>query len=75
MKLSDVKIDEEVIVKKYVLQGHNDNPGWKRKLISMGITPGVKLKVIRKDNRNTLLKLQNSRISICNYLADKLEVE
>ena len=62
MKLSDVKIDEEVIVKKYVLQGHNDNPGWKRKLISMGITPGVKLKVIRKDNRNNLLKLQNSRI-------------
>ncbi len=74
MKLSEAKEDQEVIVSKYVISGRNENPGWKRKLIGMGIIPGAKVKILRKDGRNTILKLQNSRISICNSLADKLEV-
>lgn len=74
MKLSDAKENQEVVISKYVLNGHNENPGWKRKLIGMGIIPGAKVRVLRKDDRNTILKLQNSRISICNCLADKLEV-
>ncbi len=75
MKLIDVSPDKEVNVKGYLIKGRNENPGWKRKLISMGLVPGASIKVLRKDDRNTILKVQNSRISICNCLADKIEVE
>ncbi len=75
MKLIEVPVDKEVNIKGYIINGRNENPGWKRKLISMGIIPGASVKVLRKDDRNTLLKIYNSRISICNCLADKVEVE
>ncbi len=75
MRLIEADKDREFTVKGFILKGHNENPGWKRKLISMGIVPGTKLKVLKKDDRNTILKLQNSRISICNCLAEKLDVE
>ncbi len=75
MKLLEVPEDKEVSVRGYIIKGRNENPGWKRKLISMGLIPGASIKVLRKDDRNTILKVQNSRISICNNLADKVEVE
>lgn len=75
MKLAEATQDKELKIKGYVVKGHNENPGWKRKLISMGIVPGVSVKILRKDDRNMILKVYNSRISICNCLADKVEVE
>ncbi|ACG58113.1 FeoA family protein [Hydrogenobaculum sp. Y04AAS1] len=75
MKLIEVPQDKEAYIKGYVISGKSENPGWKRKLISMGIVPGITVKILRKDDRNTILKVYNSRISICNYLAEKVEVE
>jgi len=75
MKLIEVPQDKEAYIKGYVINGKNENPGWKRKLISMGIVPGAGVKILRKDDRNTILKVSNSRISICNCLADKIEVQ
>lgn len=80
MNLDEVEINKKVKISNFLKNRCNNHvcdsnfPGWMRKLISMGFIPGKELVVLKKDNKNILVKLEGSKVALCKNLASHIEV-
>lgn len=71
MPLSMVDIGEEVVLKAI-----NWGPKMKRRLESLGLTPGIKVGVISNDtNGSFILDVRGSRLVLGNSVTQKIIVE